>query len=497
MPPAGADDHGVGSRARRRLDGGGWAEGGGSRGRFVEGSRGLGVGGSGGMRHVGGGGNEIGPERGRRVSSPRRDWNREGGRDSREMPRPVVIEPSHVPAIGGRGWERSPLRNGYRGGGADIEVGSGGGGADRGAPRYSNGVESGGGWGSGGGAGYRDDSRNRGPSSRYAADVQQGRPLAHVVARESWDQPLARPPSRERGVGQWPGNISHGPPPGGWNHNDPPNRISQREDSRNAAQRFSGSNRSGSAINTFSGVKNSSWNGGGGPPGPANKHQYQLNGPSRDRPRRSDRSRSRSRGKPGGGGGYRDYSIEKNRYGAGRASRADLRLPLRRSPPVRRPRSRGRSPGRARRVYAGGSGGGGGAPRRDDFTPQKFTGESRNGGGRESRYVNGGGRGDGAGGGGYAKFAAGSHRNDGRRNEGRSGDWVSGRGGGGGGSGKGSGRHHGRSPSWRRGDSAASGRRNGGGDHSGSGDDQGHYKARAQLLRFFDRSLGEGRKISL
>ncbi|CAN0164032.1 unnamed protein product, partial [Ascophyllum nodosum] len=146
MPPAGADDHGVGSRARRRLDGGGWAEGGGSRGRFVEGSRGLGVGGSGGMRHVGGGGNEIGPERGRRVSSPRRDWNREGGRDSREMPRPVVIEPSHVPAIGGRGWERSPLRNGYRGGGADIEVGSGGGGADRGAPRYSNGVESGGGW---------------------------------------------------------------------------------------------------------------------------------------------------------------------------------------------------------------------------------------------------------------------------------------------------------------------------------------------------------------
>lgn len=94
---------------------------------------------------------------------------------------PVVIEPSSA-AIGGRGWERSPGRNGngngngyrghhdreqrYSGGGAEVGgPGFGGPGAfdgpDRGGPRYGN--------GNGNGGGFRDDSRPRGaapPSSR-------------------------------------------------------------------------------------------------------------------------------------------------------------------------------------------------------------------------------------------------------------------------------------------------------------------------------------------
>lgn len=90
---------------------------------------------------------------------------------------PVVIEPSSA-AIGGRGWDRSPGRNGngYRGhhdreqrysGAAEVGGGAGFGGPggfdgpDRGGgPRYGNG---------GGGGGFRDDSRPRGaapPSSR-------------------------------------------------------------------------------------------------------------------------------------------------------------------------------------------------------------------------------------------------------------------------------------------------------------------------------------------
>ena len=97
----------------------------------------------------------------------------------------MVIEPSSA-AIGGRGWDRSPGRNGsgtgngYRGhhdreqrysGGAEVGGGPGFGGpggfdgTDRGGPRYGNG----GGGGGGGGGGFRDDSRPRGtapPSSR-------------------------------------------------------------------------------------------------------------------------------------------------------------------------------------------------------------------------------------------------------------------------------------------------------------------------------------------
>ena len=67
--------------------------------------------------------------------------------------------------------KRSP-RNGYRGVGEDIGSGSDGTGTDRCVLCYSNGVERRGWLGPGGGAGYRDDSRNCTPSSRYAADIQ-------------------------------------------------------------------------------------------------------------------------------------------------------------------------------------------------------------------------------------------------------------------------------------------------------------------------------------
>ena len=86
------------------------------------------------------------------------------------------------------------LRDGYRGNGTDIEMGLGGMGAERCVPRYSNGVESGGWLGPEGGAGYRDYSGNHALSSKYAEGVHQGHPLAYVVTRESWDQPLPGPP---------------------------------------------------------------------------------------------------------------------------------------------------------------------------------------------------------------------------------------------------------------------------------------------------------------
>ena len=59
---------------------------------------------------------------------------------------------------------------------------------DRCIPCYSNGVHSGGWLGPGGGAGYRDDSRNQPPSSRYAAGVEQGLSLEHLVPSpsETW-----------------------------------------------------------------------------------------------------------------------------------------------------------------------------------------------------------------------------------------------------------------------------------------------------------------------
>lgn len=431
MPAANTttDDYGVGSRGggRRRLDGGGWVDGGNSRGGFRGGSRGSGS--HGGMRHMGSRGNSVGPDRGRRLSSPPRDWNRDGGGDSRDMPRPVLIEPNN------RGWDRASPRNGYRNGGPDDR------GLERDISRYANGVEGDGGWGSGGGGSFRDDSRNRPPPSRYPADIQQGRLMTHVVSRESWDQSHSRFPSRDRGGGQWHGTMQHGPPHSGLNQHDSHNRMSQREESRHASLRHA-------------------WN--GDPVSLLHPNQHPLDGPPRDRIRRPDRSRTRSKGRPGGGGGYRDSSNDKSRFGFGRGSRPSGRTPLRRSPVIRQPRSRGRSPGRARRGYAGGGGGG-------DFTPQKFGGDFRNGGGRERGYDNGVG--------GYAKYAAMSRRSDGRRNGGRSRDWGAGRSGGVG-RGKEGGRQHGRSSSWKRGDSAASDRRNGGGDHSGSGDDQGHYKVR-------------------
>ena len=352
----------------------------------MEGLQEFGISGGVGMRHVGGGrndGSERVSQRGRRLWSSRRDRSHKRGHDLHKHSRPVVIEHNHIPSIGGCGWERSPHRNGYRGGGAGIRVGSGGTNADRCVPCYSNDAESGGWLGPGGVAGYRDSRRSRTPSSRYAADVQQRSPLAHVVTCESCNQHILRPSSQDRGVGQWPGNTTHGRSPGGWNASDPPNRISQREDSCIAPPRFSGSSRSGGAINTFGRVRNSTLNRVNTPANPISRHQNPLNGLSRNRFRRSDRSRTHSRGRSGGVGGCLDYSDKTNRYGADRRSRVDLRIPLRSRPPVGRPRYRGRSPGRARREYADGKDGGGGCTRQDADMPQTFAGEFQTGSGKE------------------------------------------------------------------------------------------------------------------
>ena len=394
MPAACANDDGVGrfGGTRRRLDGERWVEGGNGKGGFVGGLQEFGISGGVGMRHVGSGRNgglERIPQRGRPLWSSRRDRSHEGGHDSHKHSRPVVIEHNHIPSIGGCGWKRSPPRNGYRGGGAGIRVESGGTDADRCVPLYYNDVHSGGGLGPGGVAGYRDSRSSRNPSSRYAADVQQRSPLAHVVACESWNQHILRPSSQDRGVGQWPGNTTHGRSPGGWNLSDPPNRISQREDSRIAPPRSSGSNGSGGAINTFGRVRNSTLNRVNILASPINRHQNPLNGLSRNRFRRSDRSRTHSRERSGGVGGCLDYSDKTNRYGADRRSRVDLRIPLRSRPPVGIPRYRGRSPGRARREYADGKDSSGGCTRQDADMPQTFAGEFQTGSGKESRYVNG------------------------------------------------------------------------------------------------------------
>ena len=96
-----------------------------------------------------------------------------------------------------------------------------------------------------------------------------------------------------------------------------------------------------------------------------------------------------------GCGGYCVYSDEKNSYDADRASHADVRTPLQGSPLVGHPQSRGRSIGRARRGYPGGSNGDGGCTRRDNFIPTRFAGESQNVSVKNSRYVSS--RGDGVG----------------------------------------------------------------------------------------------------
>ena len=72
------------------------------------------------------------------------------------------------------------------------------------------------------GAGHRHDSRNRVPPRRCTADVQEGRPLANLAARESRDKTFLA--TRDSGNGQCPGNIPPGSPPGGWCHSHPPNR---------------------------------------------------------------------------------------------------------------------------------------------------------------------------------------------------------------------------------------------------------------------------------
>ena len=140
-------------------------------------------------RYVNGESNEVNPEcvfqRGRRLWSPRRCCNLEGGKDWHLSSRSVIVKPSHITFIGDRGWKRSPPRNGnYRGGDADVGLGPGETEVDTCVPLYYNGVHSGGWLGPGGVAGYRD-SRNRTPSSRYAADVEQGLSLAYVGACES------------------------------------------------------------------------------------------------------------------------------------------------------------------------------------------------------------------------------------------------------------------------------------------------------------------------
>ena len=222
MPAACANDGGVGGFGRTRgpLDGERWVEGGNGRGGFVGGLREFEISGGVGMRHVGGGRNggpERVPQRGRPLWNARRDRSHEGGNDSHKHSRPVAIEHNHIPFIGGCGWKRRPPRNGHRGGGAGTRVGSGGTDADRCDPcYYSNDAESGAWLGPGEVAGYRDSRRSRNPSSKYAADVQQRSPLVHVVACESWNQHILRPSSQDRGVGQWPGNTTHGRSPGGW-----------------------------------------------------------------------------------------------------------------------------------------------------------------------------------------------------------------------------------------------------------------------------------------
>ena len=179
------------------------------------------------------------------------------------------------------------------------------------------------------------------------------------------------PPCQGHGVGQWPGNITHGRPSGGWNYIDPFNWITHRKDSRNALARFSGSNRSGLATNTFGRIKNSTLSGEDFLSSLINKHLYHLHGPSRTRFRRSDRSPMYSREKSGEYGGYRDYSDKKNRYVANRPSRSDARTPLRMSHSVGHLQSCGRSLGRTFREYAGGMDGGGNVPKQDDILPQK------------------------------------------------------------------------------------------------------------------------------
>ena len=278
--------------------------------------------------------------------------------------------------------------------------------------------------GLGGGAGYRDDSRNRTPSSRYAADVGQWLSLAHVGACELWDQPIVCPLGQDHGIGQWPGNISHGRPSGGWNHVDPLYRISQEKYSRNPPPHSSGSNLSGRAANAIVGTKNSTLNVGNCPFSPINERPYHPYGPSRVRFRRSDRSRTHSEERFGESGGYRDNSDNMDHYGADRASGVDVRTSLRNLSPVRRPQSCGCAPDRARRGYAGGRDGGGSAPRPDDFIRQRSAGDVRNGVTKEGRYENCGSRGYATGGGVYAKYAIGSHRHDGLRNASRLGDWA-------------------------------------------------------------------------
>eukprot|EP00903_Cladosiphon_okamuranus_P010660 g10078.t1 len=382
---------------------------------------------------------------------PQRDWNHArggggggsgGGEDDLDLQdMPVVIEPSSA-AISGRGWDRSPGRNGngagngYRGhhdreqrysGPAEVGGGAGFGGPggfdgpDRGSgPRY-------GGGGIGGGGVFRDDSRSRGaapPSNRYSLDAppQQQRggegggraSTTHVVGRESWEL--------RGGRGQYSGNNGgqhhgHGgaPPSGGWSGNNPggggggmpTHRIShsRREDSRNAPPRYH------------------DHAAGNGPPPNLARHHYPMNGgpfggSQRDRPRRSDRSRSRSKERAYNvnGGGPRDLSPPgRERFGgpprggpAGRGGGLGGGHPppsYRRFSPGpafdrgidrRGPRSDRRSLGRAppRRTGGGsgygygrypGGGGGGVSPRRENFhgppPPMKYAGDYRNGGG--------------------------------------------------------------------------------------------------------------------
>ena len=231
---------------------------------------------------VNGKGERVGPERvfqrDQRRWSPRRNWNVEASHDSYKNARAVVKASSHIPSIGERGWKRSGYRKGYRDVSADIGVGPGRTEIGRCIPCSSNGVHSGGWLGPDRGAGYKDDSRNRTPSSRYAADVEQRLSLVHVRACESWDQPRVCLPGQDHGFGQWPGNISHGRPSGGWNHVDPLYRISQAKYSRNAPPRFSESHLSGRATNAFGGIKNSTLNVGNVPFSPIHERLHHPHG---------------------------------------------------------------------------------------------------------------------------------------------------------------------------------------------------------------------------
>ena len=127
--------------------------------------------------------------------------------------------------------------------------------------------------------------------------------------------------------------------------------------------------------------------------GPINERLYHPHDPSRVHLRRTDRSRTHSEERFGGSGGYHDNSDNINHCGADRASRVDVRTPLRKLSPVRRPQSRGCSPDRARRGYAGGRDGGGSAPGQDDIICLRYAGESLDGSFEESCSVNG--KGDG------------------------------------------------------------------------------------------------------